>query len=138
VWTFNQAVLPSCPFLTFPLPHGGLGCSLWPRSPMECAAAPQITIRYRKPGHGSITKQPFGRGWMFVPPAQCQFDEVSERTTRFILQKDAMLLERYAHWAAYFEVDTVLPKAAGLFRSYRDASVPVPSPRSGVSITLYP
>lgn len=135
VYTFDQSRLPACPYLTAPLAHGGVGCALWPRSPIECAAAPQVTFRYQRPSHGSLSKRPFGRGWQFTPPAQCQFvNEDDEVALRLILQRDAALLERYAAWADYLGVDTLIPAAVDVLRSYRRREVPIPY---GRTITLY-
>lgn len=139
VVSFDQSVLPRCPYLTAELPHGGgLGCSLWPKSPIECASAPQVTIRYQRPAWTYVTKRPFGYGWRFKPtPAQCAFfAEDDEVALRIILLKDAALLERYLHWAQYLGVDTVLPQVVALLRSFRTA--PLPSFSQASSLQVYP
>lgn len=136
--TFDQSVLPRCPYLTAELPHGGgLGCALWPKSPIECASAPQVTIRYQRPAQAYVTKRPFGYGWRFKPtPAQCAFYvEDDEAALRIILLKDAQLLSRYQHWAEYLNIPTVLPKVITILRSFRREPLPAPS---APSIQVYP
>lgn len=109
VYSFNQALLPQCPYLTIRRPTGGWGCALWPRSPLECAAAPQLHFITRQTGSTHITKQPFSRAWRFAQKPQCQFISTPGPERLWAeFQKNIQLLRRYAHWAAYLEIPVCL------------------------------
>jgi hypothetical protein len=120
----NQSPYPFCPYLTAERPNGGKGCSLWPKQPLECASAPQVTFMHYAGGgsegdpHTMIMKKPFGRGWNFPTKMQCEFHDVDHASTVKALKSDLQLLIRYNHWAEYLGIETVLPKLIGQFTNY--------------------
>lgn len=85
-----------CPFLTARRPNGGLGCTFWPKSPIECAAAVNMRVM-EMPDRILITKQPMSRAWRYNPSPECQFDSVP--IDQADLETNIDLLLRYYQWA---------------------------------------
>lgn len=118
IMSVNQAPYPFCPYLTADRGNGAKGCSLWPMQPLECASAPQVSVRYMRSGITRLSKVPFGRAWRFPNRAQCEFHAEDEAKTREALKSDIRLLGRYQKWAAHLGIMTLLPALVGQLGSY--------------------
>jgi hypothetical protein len=140
VWSYPQYLDDRCSFLRPTREGGTLGCGFWPQQPLECAAAPQLLVTTRGQGATVVMKRPFGRGWAWKDRPQCEFDPIIDRLDdipdAFDLSNETGLLRRYGRWAAYFEIDTVIPavidvmsRLPSLLRTHGLHLVPVP--RSG-------
>lgn len=113
ILSYEQYKDPSCPFLRPTRENGALGCGFYPRQPLECAAAPQLLMTTRGPGHTLISKRPFGRAWAWKDTPQCQFDDIPQHHNEIEdidLSNEIGLLKRYNAWAMYFDLPTHLPE----------------------------
>ncbi len=133
IWSVNQAPYPFCPYLTAVRPNGGMGCSLWPKQPIECASAPQVSVRYMRSGRTRLSKVPFGRAWRFPNKAQCEFHAEDRQKTLTALKSDIRLLLRYERWAAYLGLKTLLPQLVGKLSTYPDYDLEFPK----TSVTVW-
>jgi hypothetical protein len=117
IMSYPQYKDPSCPFLRATRPGGALGCGFWTTGnstqPLECAAAPQISMTTRGPDTTVLMKRPFGRGWNWKVPPQCEFDPLldgpGDLARAVDLRDEIALLRRYQHWADLLKIPTHLP-----------------------------
>jgi hypothetical protein len=128
IMTFPQYKYPSCPFLRPTREGGAYGCGFWTATdstqPLECHAAPQISITERGKGITVIAKRPFGRAWQWKVTPQCEFDSlidgVGDLDRAVDLADEIDTLQRYQHWADMLHVPTYIPEIIAAMHILKD------------------
>jgi len=128
ILSYPQYQDPSCPFLRPTRPGGALGCGFWTQNngtqPLECSAAPQLSMTTRGPDTTVLMKRPFGRGWAWKEKPQCEFeptlDGIGDLARAVDLRDEIALLHRYQHWADVLHIPTHLPAIITAMHALRE------------------
>jgi len=128
IMTFPQYKYDACPFLRPTREGGALGCGFWTAAdstqPLECHAAPQISITERGKGNTVIAKRPFGRAWQWKVKPECEFDNlidtIADLDRAVDLDDEIDTLQRYQHWADMLGIPTYIPECIAAMRNLKD------------------